>query len=266
MERGQEATRGNVSRNRCATRSADEDRTDLVAQVQPTTDGDRVGDQGSGGSHGNVAAPPDTVRCGKDDLPKGHHEGPKKTNGKAPRQRFGPGVPKPRLGEAMSHRLQPTDLRKFGVRRNGCAHLFAQLLPKAGGRGVRHSQMRLVDEAPRNAGVSVVGPKRMTKYRRNAQDTSIRRFVMDDGLVECGGPAGSWSADAFDANAPEVAVSIDSARHGKPGIAMGNVVGNNIFELLFILAHLGHQRHHPTALGHGGLAYPKTRSASPQPP
>jgi len=99
-------------------------------------------------------------------------------------------------------------------------------------------------------------------------------------------PQANLSIDAFDTSAPEVAVSIGAELDGKPDIAMGNVMGSNIFDLLFTLAHLGHPRHQPTALGHGGLsvltgrrgvglrqsrragrwAHLKTRLASPQPP
>jgi len=40
---------------------------------------------------------------------------------------------------------------------------------------------------------------------------------------------------AFGTSAPELAVSIDSARRGAVDIAVGNVVGSNIFNVLFIL-------------------------------
>jgi len=40
---------------------------------------------------------------------------------------------------------------------------------------------------------------------------------------------------AFGTSAPEFAVSIDASLSGKAGIALGNVVGSNIFNVLFIL-------------------------------
>ncbi|MGU5791590.1 sodium:calcium antiporter [Aeromonas hydrophila] len=40
---------------------------------------------------------------------------------------------------------------------------------------------------------------------------------------------------AFGTSAPELAVSIQSGLEGQAGIAVGNVVGSNIFNVLFIL-------------------------------
>ncbi len=40
---------------------------------------------------------------------------------------------------------------------------------------------------------------------------------------------------AFGTSAPELAVSVQSAWSGQVGIALGNVVGSNIFNVLFIL-------------------------------
>jgi len=40
---------------------------------------------------------------------------------------------------------------------------------------------------------------------------------------------------AFGTSAPELAVSVKSALAGQPGVALGNVVGSNIFNILFIL-------------------------------
>jgi len=40
---------------------------------------------------------------------------------------------------------------------------------------------------------------------------------------------------AFGTSAPELAVSVKSAIAGQPGVALGNVVGSNIFNILFIL-------------------------------
>jgi len=40
---------------------------------------------------------------------------------------------------------------------------------------------------------------------------------------------------AFGTSAPELAVSVVSALHGNPDIALGNVVGSNIFNILFVL-------------------------------
>lgn len=40
---------------------------------------------------------------------------------------------------------------------------------------------------------------------------------------------------AFGTSAPELAVSLDSTWNGKPDLAVGNVVGSNIFNVLFIL-------------------------------
>lgn len=40
---------------------------------------------------------------------------------------------------------------------------------------------------------------------------------------------------AFGTSAPELAVSIMSAVHGKPDMAIGNVIGSNIFNILFLL-------------------------------
>ncbi len=40
---------------------------------------------------------------------------------------------------------------------------------------------------------------------------------------------------AFGTSAPEMAVSIQASLAGEPDIALGNVVGSNIFNILFIL-------------------------------
>jgi cation:H+ antiporter len=40
---------------------------------------------------------------------------------------------------------------------------------------------------------------------------------------------------AFGTSAPELAVSVEAARTGQAGLALGNVVGSNIFNVLFIL-------------------------------
>ncbi len=40
---------------------------------------------------------------------------------------------------------------------------------------------------------------------------------------------------AFGTSAPEFAVSMQGALAGQPGISLGNVVGSNIFTILFIL-------------------------------
>ena len=40
---------------------------------------------------------------------------------------------------------------------------------------------------------------------------------------------------AFGTSSPELAVSIMSAMGGQPDLAVGNVVGSNIFNVLFIL-------------------------------
>jgi cation:H+ antiporter len=40
---------------------------------------------------------------------------------------------------------------------------------------------------------------------------------------------------AFGTSAPELAVSLDSTLAGRPDIAVGNVVGSNIFNVLLIL-------------------------------
>lgn len=40
---------------------------------------------------------------------------------------------------------------------------------------------------------------------------------------------------AFGTSAPEIAVSVGAMLDGKPDIAVGNVVGSNIFNVLFIL-------------------------------
>ncbi|MFN3332121.1 MAG: sodium:calcium antiporter, partial [Caldilinea sp.] len=40
---------------------------------------------------------------------------------------------------------------------------------------------------------------------------------------------------AFGTSAPEMAVSVQSALRGQADIALGNVVGSNIFNVLFIL-------------------------------
>ncbi len=144
LQGGEKAARSDVARNRCASRRADDDRADLVSQVQPSADRDRVGDQGRSGSDWNVAAPPDTVRRSEDDLRKGHHKGPEQPDGQTPCQRFGPSMPEPRLCQAMRYRPQPTDLREFGMRRDRSAQLRAQLLPKAGRLGSSHSRKKLV--------------------------------------------------------------------------------------------------------------------------
>ena len=40
---------------------------------------------------------------------------------------------------------------------------------------------------------------------------------------------------AFGTSAPELAVSVQAAFQGKPDLAVGNVVGSNLFNVLFIL-------------------------------
>lgn len=40
---------------------------------------------------------------------------------------------------------------------------------------------------------------------------------------------------AFGTSAPELVVSIQSTMSGQPDVALGNVVGSNIFNVLFIL-------------------------------
>jgi cation:H+ antiporter len=40
---------------------------------------------------------------------------------------------------------------------------------------------------------------------------------------------------AFGTSSPELAVSIMSSMSGKPDIALGNVIGSNIFNILFVL-------------------------------
>ena len=40
---------------------------------------------------------------------------------------------------------------------------------------------------------------------------------------------------AFGTSSPELAVSIVSSMHGNPDIAVGNVIGSNIFNILFVL-------------------------------
>lgn len=40
---------------------------------------------------------------------------------------------------------------------------------------------------------------------------------------------------AFGTSSPELAVSVMAGLNGQPGLAIGNVVGSNIFNVLFIL-------------------------------
>jgi cation:H+ antiporter len=39
---------------------------------------------------------------------------------------------------------------------------------------------------------------------------------------------------AFGTSLPELVTSVTAARRGNPGIAMGNIIGSNIFNILFV--------------------------------
>ncbi len=62
---------------------------------------------------------------------------------------------------------------------------------------------------------------------------------------------------AFGTSSPELAVSVQSALAGQADIAVGNVVGSNIFNVLFILGHFGHDYalDRGTAVGAAGCAH-----------